>query len=277
MTVQELIACRRQQAAVSTSQFLFGATEMMAQLRDDVAAASRADVNVLIVGEAGVGKQIIARMIHDTGSRRPQPFVTINCASIPEALLESELFGHVRGSFAGAYRDKPGLTAQGDRGTLLVDEIANMPRRVQALFLRFVETGAVTPTGSSRSELRTNVRIIAAASRSLAHAIAGGDFREDLYYRLNVIRLTIPPLRERGGDISALLRHHLEERAKAHGVDTPRLSAGADSILAAYHWPGNVRELTNVVERLVIRRLERDVAVEDLPPEILSATTYSGR
>ncbi|HEY2908561.1 MAG TPA: sigma 54-interacting transcriptional regulator [Vicinamibacterales bacterium] len=277
MTVQELIACRRQQAAVSTSQFLFGASGMMAQLREDVAAASRADVNVLIVGEAGVGKQIIARTIHDAGSRRPQPFVTVSCASIPDSLLESELFGHVRGSFAGAYRDKPGLTAQGDRGTLFVDEIADMSRRVQALFLRFVETGTVTPTGSSGHERRTNVRIVTAASRSLAHAIAAGDFREDLYYRLNVIRLTIPPLRERGDDICALLRHHLGERAKAHGVGTPQLSAGAANILSVYHWPGNVRELTNVVERLVIRRVERDVAVEDLPPEILSATTYTSR
>jgi len=250
---------------------------MMAELREDVAAASRADVNVLIVGEAGVGKQIIARLIHDAGSRRRQPFVTISCASIPESLLESELFGHVRGSFAGAYRDKPGLAAQSDGGTLFVDEIGDMPRRVQALFLRFVETGAVKPTGSSGSERHTNVRVITAAGRSLAHAIAAGDFREDLYYRLNVIRLTIPPLRERGDDIPALLRHHLEERAKAHGVETPRLSAAAACTLSAYHWPGNVRELTNVVERLVIRRLEGEVAITDLPPEILSATTYTAR
>jgi DNA-binding NtrC family response regulator len=277
VTVQELIACRRQQAAVSTSQFLFGASGMMARLREDVAAASRADVNVLIVGEAGVGKQIIARTIHNASSRRPYPFVTLSCASIPEALLQSELFGHVCGSFAGAYRDKPGLTVQGDRGSLFIDEIAAMPARLQALFLHFVETGAVTPTGSSRSERRTNVRIITAASRSLAHAIAGGDFREDLYYRLNVIRLTIPPLRERGDDVAALLQHHLEDRAKAHGVGTPRLSAAAASLLSAYDWPGNVRELTNVVERLVIRPVERDVAVEDLPPEILSATTFTAR
>jgi DNA-binding NtrC family response regulator len=277
VTVQERIACRRHQAVVSTSQFLFGASGMMARLRNDVAAASRADVNVLIVGEAGVGKQIIARNIHDAGSRCGHPFVAMSCASIPEGLLESELFGHVRGSFAGAYRDKPGLTVQSDRGTLFLNEIDGMPRRLQSLFLRFVETGAATPTGSSRSERRTNVRIITAASRSLAHAIAAGDFRDDLYYRLNVIRLTIPPLRERGDDIAALLRHHLEERAKAHGVGTPRLSRGAASILSAYGWPGNVRELTNVVERLVIRHMERDVPVDDLPLEILAATTFTAR
>ncbi len=277
MTVQELIACRRQQAAVSTSQFLFGSNGLMQQLREDVAAASRSDVNVLIIGEAGVGKQIIARQIHDAGPRRPQPFFAISCAGVPELLLESELFGHSRGSFIGAYRDKVGLAAQSHQGTLFLDEIAAMSRRLQALLLRFVETGALPKIGSKVREARANVRIITAASRTFGQTIADGNFREDLYYRLNVIRLAIPPLRERGGDIEALLAHHLDERAKAHGVATPRLSAGATRILSAYHWPGNVRELTNVVERLVIRRTGGDVVADDLPPEILDATTFTAR
>jgi DNA-binding NtrC family response regulator len=187
------------------------------------------------------------------------------------------LFGHARGSFTGAYRDRPGLAAQSDGGTLFLDDIGDMSTRVQGHFLRFVETGALTTIGPNRRELRMNVRIVTAASRSLAQSIRAGDFREDLYYRLNVIRLTVPPLRERGDDIDALLRHHLEERAKAHGIDTPRLTTAAARTLSAYHWPGNVRELTNVVERLVIRPTGRDIAAEDLPPEILDATTYRSR
>jgi transcriptional regulator with PAS, ATPase and Fis domain len=270
-----LIACRRQQTAVSTTQFLFGECRMMEQLRQDVAAASRADVNVLLVGEPGVGKEIIARHIHDTSRRRTHPCLAISCAGLPDSLLESELFGHVRGSFTGAYRDKTGLAARADNGTLFLDELAGMSRRMQAVFLRFVETGTVQHVGSSRIEKRVSVRIITAASRSLAQPIASGDFREDLYYRLNVIRLTIPALRERGGDVEALLARHLSERARVHGVALPRLSTRAAHILARYPWPGNVRELTNVVERIVVRLGGRDVLPEDLPPEILDASTFT--
>jgi transcriptional regulator with PAS, ATPase and Fis domain len=278
VTVQELIACRRQQTARSTAQFLFGATIMMERLREDVVAAARSDANVLIVGEPGVGKEAVARHIHAASRRRPAPFVTIGCAGLPAPLLESELFGHTRGSFAGAYRDKPGLAARADGGVLFLEEIGELTPRLQTLLLRVIETGELPQSGTHEVNPRVNVRVITAASRSLADAMAAGAFRDDLYYRLNVIRLTIAPLREREGDIVDLLRHHLHERAKAHGVDAPRLSAAAEAILAAYRWPGNVRELTNVVERLVVRRdgaARHEVVPDDLPPEILETSAFT--
>src|SRR4051812_46262093 len=191
----------------------------MTRLRDEVAAAARSDAKVLIVGETGVGKEIVARMIHEAGRRRPRAFVTINCAGLPDSLLESELFGHVRGSFTGAYRDKPGLAVMAHRGTLFLDELGEMSLRMQAMLLRFVETGEIQRVGSDRSEGHVDVRIIAATNRNLLERINEKAFREDLYYRLNVIRLVIPPLRERGGDVALLLQHYLQECARAHRVE----------------------------------------------------------
>jgi anaerobic nitric oxide reductase transcription regulator len=188
----------------------------MQRLREDVDAAARSDAKVLIVGETGVGKEIVARMIHETGRRRTRNFVTINCAGLPDSLLESELFGHVRGSFTGAYRDKPGLAAMAHNGTLFLDELGETSLRMQALLLRFVENGEIQRVGSDRIDGRVDVRIIAATNRNLAKRIGEGEFREDLYYRLNVIRLAIPPLRERGDDVTMLLRHYLSENATAH-------------------------------------------------------------
>jgi transcriptional regulator with PAS, ATPase and Fis domain len=248
----------------------------MGRLREDVEAAARSDAKVLIVGETGVGKEIVARMIHETGRRRTRSFVTINCAGLPDSLLESELFGHVRGSFTGAYRDKPGLAAMAHQGTLFLDELGETSLRMQALLLRFVENGEIQRVGSDRIDGRVDVRIIAATNRNLTKRIAEGEFREDLYYRLNVIRLAIPPLRERGDDVSILLRHYLTESATTHQVDLPRLTPAAETILTSHRWPGNVRELKNVVERLVIRHCGHDIVPEDLPPEILDAVTFAG-
>ena len=248
----------------------------MQRLREDVDAAARSDAKVLIVGETGVGKEIVARMIHETGRRRTRNFVTINCAGLPDSLLESELFGHVRGSFTGAYRDKPGLAAMAHNGTLFLDELGETSLRMQALLLRFVENGEIQRVGSDRIDGRVDVRIIAATNRNLAKRIGEGEFREDLYYRLNVIRLAIPPLRERGDDVTMLLRHYLSESATTHGVDLPRLTPTAEKILTSHRWPGNVRELKNVVERLVIRHSGRDIVPDDLPAEILDAVTFAG-
>jgi transcriptional regulator with PAS, ATPase and Fis domain len=247
----------------------------MERLREDVEAAARSDAKVLIVGETGVGKEIVARMIHETGRRRTRNFVTINCAGLPDSLLESELFGHVRGSFTGAYRDKPGLAAMAHHGTLFLDELGETSLRMQALLLRFVENGEIQRVGADRIDGRVDVRIIAATNRNLAKRIGEGEFREDLYYRLNVIRLAIPPLRERGDDVAMLLRHCLSESAAAHQVETPRLTPPAEKILTSHRWPGNVRELKNVVERLVIRHSGRDIVPDDLPPEILDAVTFA--
>jgi transcriptional regulator with GAF, ATPase, and Fis domain len=261
-------------AAVPATPLLVGESQAMERLREDVAAASRSDAKVLIVGETGVGKEIVARMIHETGRRRQRNFVTINCAGLPDSLLESELFGHVRGSFTGAYRDKPGLAQIADNGTLFLDELGEMSLRMQALLLRFVENGEIQRVGSDRIDGRVNVRIVAATNRNLPERISNGEFREDLYYRLNVIRLTIPPLRERGSDVSLLLQHYLQEAARTHRVELSRLSPSAEDILTSYRWPGNVRELKNVVERVVVRHPGRDIAPEDLPSEILDAMTF---
>ncbi|HEY7287593.1 MAG TPA: sigma-54 dependent transcriptional regulator [Vicinamibacterales bacterium] len=254
---------------VPSQPLLLGTSAQMIHLRDDVEAAARSDAKVLIVGETGVGKEIVARLIHELGRRRTREFVTINCAGLPDSLLESELFGHVRGSFTGAYRDKPGLASLANHGTLFLDELGEMSLRMQALLLRFLETGEIQRVGSDRVEGRIDVRVIAATNRNLQERIEGREFREDLYYRLNVLRLVIPPLRERREDIDMLLRHSLTEAARTHGVPEPKLSQAARDVLIAYRWPGNVRELKNVVERLVVRhRSSRDIAPNDLPREV---------
>ena len=206
VSTYELVSFRTESnSSLSNLPLLLGQSKEMDQLRVDIDAAARSDAKVLVVGETGVGKEVVARLIHQTGRRRARNFVAINCAGLPDSLLESELFGHVRGSFTGAYRDKPGLAQMADNGTLFLDELGEMSLRMQALLLRFVETGEIQRVGSERIEGRVNVRIIAATNRNLQERIASKDFREDLYYRLNVIRLAIPPLRERGADTAVLL------------------------------------------------------------------------
>ena len=273
MSAPEPLSIRR--VSPSATPLLIGESAEMERLREDLNAAARSDAKVLVVGETGVGKEIVARMIHDIGRRRARNFVAINCAGLPDSLLESELFGHVRGSFTGAYRDKPGLAAMADNGTLFLDELGEMSLRMQALLLRFAETGEIQRVGSDRIEGRVNVRIIAATNRNLSEQISKGEFREDLYYRLNVIRLAIPPLRERGTDVAILLQHYFQESAKAHGTEVPRLTVSAQEILTSHRWPGNVRELKNVVERLVVRQSDREIVPDDLPSEILDAHSFA--
>ena len=256
---------------------MLGESDAIACLRDDVKAAARSDAKVLIVGETGVGKEIVARMIHETGRRRGRNFVAINCAGLPDSLLESELFGHTRGSFTGAYRDKPGLASMADNGTLFLDELGEMSLRMQALLLRFVESGEIQRVGSDRIDGRVNVRIVAATNRNLTERIAHGEFREDLYYRLNVVRLTIPPLRERGADVAILVQHYLAEMARTQRVEAPRLAPDAEEMLSSYRWPGNVRELKNVVERVVVRHEGREIRASDLPSEIRDSFTFTPR
>src|SRR4029078_11475993 len=173
----------------------------------EIEEAARTQAKVLILGETGVGKEVAAHLIHRLGPRHDRPFVAINCSGVPETLLESELFGHTRGSFTGAYRDKPGLVRQADGGVLFLDELGEMSLRMQAVLLRFTETGEVQPVGADRPAGRADVRVITATNRDLRGQIADGKFREDLYYRLNVIQLRIPPLRERASDVPILLRH----------------------------------------------------------------------
>jgi transcriptional regulator with GAF, ATPase, and Fis domain len=173
---------------------LLGDSLVIDQLRRDIESAGRSDAKVLILGETGVGKEVVARLVHHGGARWDRPFLAINCAGIPDSLLESELFGHVRGSFTDAYRDKPGLTTLADGGTLFLDEVGEMSPRMQSMLLRFLETGEVHRLGSERIDQRVDVRIVAATNRNLRDRIISGEFREDLYYRLNVAHITVPPL-----------------------------------------------------------------------------------
>ncbi|RPJ56599.1 MAG: sigma-54 factor interaction domain-containing protein, partial [Acidobacteria bacterium] len=180
---------------------LIGTSPAMRDLREEITYAARSDAKILITGESGVGKEILARQIHRQSNRARAQLVTINCAGLPDSLLESELFGHVRGSFTGAYRDKAGLLELANSGTIFMDEVGEMSLRMQALLLRFLESGEIQRVGAERAQARVNVRVIAATNRNLTERIASKDFREDLYYRLNVIHLTVPPLRERREDV----------------------------------------------------------------------------
>jgi transcriptional regulator with PAS, ATPase and Fis domain len=247
---------------------LIGDGPLMAQLRADIVTAARSDAKVLIVGETGVGKEVVARLVHNAGLRRQQRFVAINCAGLPDSLLESELFGHVRGSFTGAYRDKLGLAALADRGTLFLDELGEMSARMQGILLRFAETLEIHRLGADRIDGRVDVRIIAATNRNLLERMASGDFREDLYYRLNVIHLIVPPLRERGPDILLLFNHYLAHYCDTHGFEIPTVLPATEEIVLGYAWPGNVRELKNVVERLVVRHHGGALGPDVLPAEM---------
>ena len=270
--------------AGTETPLLLGEGPLMAQLRNDIQVAARSDAKVLIVGETGVGKEVVAKLVHLEGHRRRQKFVAINCAGLPDSLLESELFGHVRGSFTGAYRDKLGLAAVADGGTLFLDELGEMSPRMQGILLRFTETLEIHRLGSARIDGRVDVRIITATNRNLLDRISTGEFREDLYYRLNVIRLSVPPLRERGSDILVLFRHYLAHYCQLHGSEVPTLLPATEELLVAYSWPGNVRELKNIVERMVVRHHSGPVGPNALPQELrrtaapapVAATTAAG-
>jgi DNA-binding NtrC family response regulator len=248
---------------------LVGSSEIIRRLEDDLELAARSDAKVLITGESGVGKEIIAKLIHSRGARSKNPLVTINCAGIPDTLLASELFGHSRGSFTDAHKDKAGWLEQAHRGTIFLDEVGEMSLQMQALLLRFLENGEIQRVGSEQRGTRVDVRVIAATNRRLVDRVASKEFREDLFYRLNVIHLEIPPLRARREDVSVLLDYYFRRFAEAYGVDIPVMTDDAKMILDSYDWPGNVRELKNVVERLVVRWRTGPITPADLPAECL--------
>ena len=233
-------------------QELVGVSDATRRLGEEVAQASRSDAKILLTGESGVGKEVVARLVHRHSARSSGPFVAINCAGIPDSLLESSLFGHVRGSFTGAFRDKVGLLEQAHGGTMFMDEVGEMTKRMQGLLLRFLEDGDIYRVGSERRTGTVNVRIVAATNRVLLDRVAENEFREDLFYRLNVIHLVIPPLRERRDDIAPLLEHFLQMFSEKYRTPMPEMSAALRASLMSHHWPGNVRELKNVAERLIV-------------------------
>ncbi|HWW86192.1 MAG TPA: sigma 54-interacting transcriptional regulator, partial [Vicinamibacterales bacterium] len=246
-----------------------GASSCMRALREEVDRAARSDAKVLITGETGVGKEVFARLIHRRSTRRRGKLATINCAGVPDSLLESELFGHVRGSFTGAYRDKHGLLESAPNGTVFLDEVGEMSVRMQAALLRFLETGEVQRIGADRPHAHVDVRVIAATNRDLAADMRSGAFRRDLYYRLNVVRIHVPPLRERSQDIPALVEHFMRIYATQHRSLARGVSPEALELLQRYDWPGNIRQLKNIVERMVLRAMSPFIAVSDLPIEVM--------
>jgi DNA-binding NtrC family response regulator len=249
---------------------LIGSSDAIRQIQQEVDYATDSDAKVLILGESGVGKEVVASLIHHGSRRHLAPFVPINCAGVPDTLLESELFGHVRGSFTDAHRDQKGWIEQAKGGTVFLDEVGEMSVRMQAVLLRFLESGEIQRVGAERSHSVVDVRVIAATNRTLWSEVSEKRFREDLYYRLNVVHIVIPPLRERREDVRPLLQHFLEAASAAHRVPMPQLSDEMFSHLEDYNWPGNVRELKNVAERLVIRARGGAIHTADLPKEIVT-------
>jgi transcriptional regulator with PAS, ATPase and Fis domain len=247
---------------------LIGQSAAIISLQQEVDRVARSDAKVLVTGESGVGKEIVARAIHTRGPRASNMFAPVNCAGLPETLLESELFGHVKGSFTGAYRDKPGKLETANHGTVFLDEIGEMTLRMQGLLLRFLETGEVQKVGADGSGSHINVRIIAATNRNLREMIAQGTFREDLFYRLNVIHLVVPPLRDRREDIPALVTHFRVQFAGVNRSPITSVTPEAMKALKEYSWPGNVRELENVIERMIVTVQGNVIEVEHLSPEI---------
>ncbi len=248
---------------------------------DVVERVARTDAPVLLTGETGTGKGLLARIIHAQSPRAAKPFVSVNCAALPEALLESELFGHVKGAFTGATQDRPGLFAEAEGGTVFLDEMGEMPAALQAKLLHVLEAKAVRPVGSSR-ERPLDVRIIAATHRDLRARVKTGEFREDLLYRLDVVPIEVPSLRQRRDDLPVLVEHFLEQaRARHPGSPVQRLSPKAADALARHEWPGNVRELQHVIERLVVLGRNAEVQVDELPATVLAqsgsgAPTFGG-
>lgn len=225
------------------------------------------DVTVLIVGETGTGKEVLANGLQQHSPRAGKAFITLNCAALPEAIAESELFGHRKGAFTGAVANQLGRLQAADGGTLFLDEVDSLPLPLQAKLLRFLETGEIQPVGDTHTQ-NVNVRIIAATNANLNEKIARGEFRKDLYYRLNVVPLDIPPLRERMGDVQLLLNHFMQRFASDHNLPPTTFGKSAVQRLYAYPWPGNVRELRNVCERLCILLAGKVIEENNLPPEI---------
>jgi two-component system response regulator HydG len=246
---------------------VIGSSPQMLALIDRMKRIAPTDATVLIQGETGTGKELVAQAIHQNSPRKPKPFVALNCAALSENILESELFGHVKGAFTDASSDRVGKFEFANGGTLFLDEVGDMPMATQIKLLRVLESGEITRVGSN-TPVRVNVRILSATNRNLEEAIESGSFRSDLYHRLKVVTVGIPPLRDRSGDIPLLIEHFVKQFAKRHGKTIKGVSLAARVKLGSYPWPGNVRQLRNVVESMVVVDCDETLDVDDLPLEL---------
>lgn len=243
---------------------IIGESPAIKKIIEEVKKIANAKSNVLLLGETGTGKELIARAIHFSSNRAEKPFIPINCSAIPENLLESELFGHIRGAFTGAVSSKRGLFEEANGGTVFLDEIGDLPLSLQAKLLRVLEDQEIRPIGSNQS-IKVDIRFISATNKDLLHLVREGKFREDLFYRLNVISIVLPPLRERGEDIELLTRYFIERYSREHGKEVKGIDENALRLLKKYHWPGNIRELQNVIERAVLITEDGWLKKEHLP------------
>jgi two-component system, NtrC family, nitrogen regulation response regulator NtrX len=265
---------RRLRAELEERHQILGASVPMKALRQQIALTAPTNGRVLIYGESGTGKELVARALHANSPRSAMPFVEVNCAAIPEELIESEMFGHRKGSFTGASEDKVGKFQKADGGTLFLDEVGDMSLKTQSKVLRVLEEQRVEPLGSNR-QVNVDVRVIAATNKKLENEIGRNTFREDLFYRLNVIPFYVPPLRERTEDLPVLAAHFLNEFCEAYGKKAKDFTGPAMEVLLAYPWPGNVRELRNLVERLVIMCPSPKIEPHHLPPELFRGASKS--
>jgi two-component system response regulator PilR (NtrC family) len=247
---------------------LIGASRAMNRIYELIERVKDTKINCLIVGESGTGKELVARAIHFSGSRAEEAFVPINCGAIPEALVESELFGHKKGSFTGAVKDKKGLMEISDGGTLFLDEVNSLPQSAQVKLLRAVQERRFTPVGGLK-EVEVDIRIVAASNADLEAMVASGEFREDLYYRLNVVQILLPPVREREGDLPMLIRHFVKRFAEEYDRGEVSVSPDAMKAMQAWHYPGNVRELSNIIERSVALSQGGMITPADLPEKLI--------
>ncbi len=268
---EEREALRRENAELRAvlkkeSQFgsMIGNSDPMKRVFKLVRKAAVHKTTVLVMGESGTGKELVARALHDQSPRVKKSFVAVNCGAIPEQLLESELFGHVRGAFTDARNDKRGLVAEADSGTLFLDEIGELPQKLQVKLLRVLQEGTIRPVGATKDQ-PVDVRVVAATVRDLEDEVKEGRFREDLFYRLNVLQVKVPPLRARAGDITLLLEHFIHEQNARIGASIRGFTPQAMKLLLSYPWPGNVRQLENLVERAVVLAEGERIDVEDLP------------
>jgi two-component system response regulator AtoC len=262
--LRENAALRSRAGETITLDQIVGESPGMRELRKLIQTVARTDARVLILGESGTGKELVAGALHHLSRRREANYIRINCAAIPETLLESELFGHEKGAFTGALKQKPGRVEEADGGTIFLDEIADMSKPLQAKLLRFLEDGTFTRVGGTQ-ELRVNVRLIAATNRDLAQAIAGGQFREDLFHRLNVVQIHLPPLRDRGDDVPLLAVHFLKMFRATMNKNVDGLAPAARQKMLLHRWPGNVRELRNAIERALILETAHEIQPSSLP------------